>query len=281
MKKWALIVDVAKCTNCQNCVLASKDEHMGNDFPGYAASMPAAGADWITVERHTRGNDGMVDVTYVPKTCNHCEDAPCVRAAGDGAIYQRPDGIVVIDPVKSRDRRDLVESCPYGAIVWNEEARVPQKWFFDAHLLDAGWSKPRCVQACPTGALRSVQVEDAELRQLEQQLQLEVLAPELNTRPRVFYQNLRQATRNFLGGTVTRRLADGGLENVPGASVELTIDGASSARCVSDAFGDFKLDDLPAAQCCWALHASHAAYGHTTAEGVLTESRYLGALLLT
>lgn len=281
MKKWALIVDVAKCTNCQNCVLATKDEHMGNDFPGYAASMPAAGADWITIERHTRGNDSMVDVTYVPKTCNHCEDAPCVRAAGDGAIYQRSDGIVVIDPVKSRDRRDLVESCPYGAIVWNDEARIPQKWTFDAHLLDTGWSKPRCVQVCPTGALRSVRVEAAELQELKQQLQLEALAPELNTRPRVLYQNLRLATRCFLGGTVTRRLASGGLENVPGADVELDIDGVRAARCVSDAFGDFKLDNLLPVQLPWALRASHSVYGLATAEGVLAESRYLGPLLLS
>jgi Fe-S-cluster-containing dehydrogenase component len=262
-------------------VLATKDEHMGNDFPGYAASMPSSGAEWITVERHTRGNDRMVDVTYVPKTCNHCENAPCARAAGDGAIYQRPDGIVVIDPVKSRDRRDLVESCPYGAIVWNEEARIPQKWTFDAHLLDAGWSKPRCVQACPTGALRSVRVEDAELQKLKEQLKLEVLAPELNARPRVLYQNLHAATRCFLGGTVTRRLANGGLENVPGANVELAIDGASAARCVSDWFGDFKLDDLPAVQASWTLRISHPVYGLTTAEGVLAESRYLGPLLLS
>src|ERR1700693_1313514 len=281
MKKWALIVDVAKCTNCQNCVLATKDEHMGNDCPGHASWMPAAGADWITIERHTRGNDSMVDVTYVPKTCNHCEDAPCVRAARDGAIYQRPDGIVVIDPVKSRDRRDLVESCPYGAIVWNDEARIPQKWTFDAHLLDTGWSKPRCVQVCPTGALRSVRVEAAELQELKQQLQLEALSPELNTRPRVLYQNLRLATRCFLGGTVTRRLASGGLENVPGADVELDIDGVRAARCVSDAFGDFKLDNLPPVQLPWALRASHSVYGLATAEGVLAESRYLGPLLLS
>jgi Fe-S-cluster-containing dehydrogenase component len=38
MKQWGLIIDVARCTNCQNCVLATKDEYIGNtflpDFPG-------------------------------------------------------------------------------------------------------------------------------------------------------------------------------------------------------------------------------------------------------
>ena len=37
MKKWTMIIDVAECTNCQNCTLAIMDEYVGNDFPGYAA----------------------------------------------------------------------------------------------------------------------------------------------------------------------------------------------------------------------------------------------------
>ena len=31
----------------------------------------------------------------------HCDNASCVRIAQDGAIYRRPDGIVIIDPVKA------------------------------------------------------------------------------------------------------------------------------------------------------------------------------------
>jgi len=281
MKRWALIIDVASCTNCQNCVLATQDEHIGNEHPGYTAPMPPDGAPWISVERHVRGNDAMVDVSYVPKTCHQCENAPCVRAAGDGAIYQRPDGIVVIDPIKARDRRDLVDSCPYGAIVWNEVERLPQKWIFDAHLLDAGWTKPRCVQACPTGALQSVCVEDAEFAALKARLQLEPLAPELDTGPRVLYRNLRRATARFLGGTATRCTDTGVIENVPDAQVELLIDSAPAARGVTDAFGDFKLDDLPGGALSWTLRIAHSEFGVASAQGVLTESRYLGPLLLS
>jgi Fe-S-cluster-containing dehydrogenase component len=280
VKKWALIIDVAKCTNCQNCVLATRDEHTGNDHPGYAAPMPTSGSDWISIERRTRGNDSMVDVTYVPKTCNQCDNAPCVRAAGDGAIYQRTDGIVIIDPVKSRGRRDLVESCPYGVISWNEEACVPQKWSFDAHLIDSGWRQPRCVQACPTGAMRSLRLTNEEFQELKSRNGLEELSPELQTRSRVLYQNLHKATHFFLGGTVTRRLADGGLDNVSQARVELILAGAPTASCVSDSFGDFKFDDLAAAEVPWTVRVSHPQYGVASAQGTLSESRYIGALLL-
>ena len=89
----------------------------------------------IRIERRTRGATPMVDAAYVPRLCNHCDDAPCIRAAGDDSIRKRDDGIVIIDPVKAKGRRDLVESCPYGAIIWNEREQLPQSWFFDAHLL--------------------------------------------------------------------------------------------------------------------------------------------------
>ena len=35
MTKWNLIVHVGRCLNCQNCVIADRDEYVGNDFPGY------------------------------------------------------------------------------------------------------------------------------------------------------------------------------------------------------------------------------------------------------
>ena len=43
MKKWNLIVDVVKCTNCNLCTLANQDEHVGNEFEGYSAPMPKHG----------------------------------------------------------------------------------------------------------------------------------------------------------------------------------------------------------------------------------------------
>ena len=277
VNKWALIIDVARCTNCQNCVLATRDEHVGNTHPGYGPPMPSSGPEWITIERRTRGNDSMVDVSYVPRTCNHCDDAPCVRAAGDGAIYKRPDGIVIIDPVKSRGRVDLVESCPYGMISWNPEAQVPQKWSFDAHLLDAGWRQPRCAQACPTGAMQSVRLADSELQQLKARDALQELRPELQTRSRVLYRNLNRATRCFLGGTV---ICAGGLENVPGARVELHMGDETTATCVSDSFGDFRFDNLQATGSGWTLSLSHPELGLASLQGTLTGSQYLGTLEL-
>jgi Fe-S-cluster-containing dehydrogenase component len=54
-KRWNMIVDVARCDNCRGCFLAVKDEHIGNDFPGYAAAQPAQGHNWLDIKRKERG----------------------------------------------------------------------------------------------------------------------------------------------------------------------------------------------------------------------------------
>ena len=281
MKKRALIVDVAACTGCHNCVLATKDEHVGNAFPGYSAPQPEHGHEWISVVRHMRGSGAMVDVSYLPKMCNHCDNAPCIKAAGDGSISKREDGVVIIDPVKARGRKDLVAACPYGAIAWNEEAQLPQSWFFDAHLLDAGWAQPRCVQVCPTGALEAVHDTDAALQERVARDGLEVLRPELGSRPRVFYRHLKRVTHCFVGGNVRRTAADGRMENVVGARVSLSVYGQDEVhRAVTDHFGDFKIDGLPGDGARYTLLVDHPEFGQARLGGVVDDSENLGAIVL-
>ena len=115
---------------------------------------------------------------------------------------KRDDGIVLIDPDKAKGRKDLVEACPYGHIWWNDEHQVPQIWPFDAHLIDQGWDKTRGHLSCPTGAMRAIKVEDDEMAQMVREQGLEVMRPELGTKPRVYYRNLWRYTKCFIGGTI-------------------------------------------------------------------------------
>jgi Fe-S-cluster-containing dehydrogenase component len=279
MKKWNLIVDVALCENCRNCTLAAKDEHVGNDFPGYAAPAPARGHDWIRIARKVRGSAPMVDAAYLPTMCNHCDDAPCVKA-GKGAVRKRDDGIVILDPVKSRGRRDLVDACPYGAIVWNEELALPQAWIFDAHLLDAGGKEPRCAQACPTAALRAVKQDDATMQAQARAESLEVLRPELGTKPRVYYRNLHRFDKCFIGGSVVAEI-DGVTECVAHAAVVVRKDGAEVARAATDVFGDFKCDGFEPNSGVHTVEIAHPRLGSAFATCTLGESAYLGTLRLS
>ncbi|MBI4984642.1 MAG: oxidoreductase [Rhodocyclales bacterium] len=280
MKKWNLVIDVALCENCNNCALATKDEHIGNDFPGYAAPQPRHGHHWIEIKRRIRGSDPMVDVAYLPTTCNHCDAAPCIVAARDETIRKRSDGIVIIDPLKAKGRRDLVHSCPYGAIWWNEELQLPQKWIFEVHLLDQGWRQPRGVQACPTGAMRSFHLDDEAMQAMALREGLETLHPEWRTKPRVYYRNLHRYAKCFIGGSVTV-VREGVPDCLAGAKAVLRAGDKPIAEAATDVFGDFKFDALAADGTSYLVEVSHPEFGAAQqAVELRDQSIYLGEIRL-
>lgn len=277
MNKWNLIIDVAECTNCNLCTLAVMDEYIGNDFPGYSAPMPKHGHRWINILHKERGQVPMVDIAYVPTMCNHCDNAPCV-VKGRGAVSKRADGIVLIDPLKARGRKDLVESCPYGHIWWNEDLKLPQAWTFDAHLIDQGWTKPRGEQSCPVAAMRAICVDDEQMARIAREQTLEVMRPEFGTMPRVYYKNLWRHSKCFIGGTVSQE--EGNLiDCVEGAIVRLVKDGSVVAQTVTDNYGDFKFDRLNEESGDYVVDVSSA--GSSVSRRVrLGASVYLGEIRL-
>ena len=279
MKKWNLIVDVERCHNSNNCFLSVADEYMGNEHPGYATAMPNHGHHWINILRKERGQAPMVDLSYVPTMCNHCDDAPCMAAATGDAIVKRSDGIVIIDPEKAKGQKQIVDACPYDAVWWNEEKEVPQAWIFDAHLLDRGWKEPRPVQACPTGALKSVLIEDTEMQKMVKDENLEVLNPEHNTKPRVYYKNLNLYTKCFIGGSIIASIS-GVEECIEEATVMLSKDGHKIAETCSDAYGDFKIDNLDSGSGTYQIEVSHTDYLPQIVSVNLGESVYIGTVKL-
>ncbi|MBY4769648.1 4Fe-4S dicluster domain-containing protein [Burkholderia ambifaria] len=278
MSKWNLIIKVGRCENCQNCVIAAQDEHVGNDFPGYAAPASANAESPIRILRRVQGAAHMVQTTYLPVMCNHCDDAPCMRAGG-GAVRKRADGIVIIDPDKARGRKDIVKACPYKAIVWNEELQLPQIWIFDAHLLDQGWPRPRCQQSCPTDVFETVKLDDTAMAQKARREGLKVLRPDLSTKPRVWYSGLERWETCFVGGSVSVHAGDV-VECVTDAVVALYYGNLQVAETVSDGFGDFRFDGLAKGSGAYKVKIRHAL-GTAWRECELGESVYLGEIRLS
>lgn len=278
MNKWNLIIDVAKCHDCNNCFLACKDEYCENDFPPYSAAQPSHGHRWMDIKRLERGQYPFIDVAYLPTPCMHCDDADCIKAAENEAIYKREDGIVIIDPVRSKGQKALVDSCPYGVIWWNDELDVPQKCTFCAHLLDDGWTKPRCVQSCPTGALDFVCVEDSDMQQTATTEDLEYLHPQYGLEPRVYYKNLYRYTRCFIAGSVALSEPD---ECAEGAEVTLR-DGRGKviASAATNNFGDFKFDALEENSGQYSLEVVYPGYEVKGLSVDLMESINVGTIFL-
>lgn len=278
-KKWNLIVDVERCDNCRNCFLATKDEHIGNDFPGYAAPQPEKEHSWVDIKQTERGHYPIVEANFMPVMCNHCDDAPCMKVAKDGAITKRDDGIVIIDPEKSKGQKEIVDACPYGAVYWNEEKQIPQAWIFDAHLLDTGWTKPRVEQSCPTDVFRSLKIDDSEMQRIKEDEGLVVLQPELESKPRVYYKNLHLMTTCFVSGSVIADV-DGIEECTEAAVVVLKQNGSEVGRAETDVFGEFKIDKLAPQSGAYELTVSAASGTYATDLKVENDSLYLGVMKL-
>ncbi|WP_291329435.1 4Fe-4S dicluster domain-containing protein [Desulfovibrio sp. UCD-KL4C] len=276
--KWHIIVDVEKCENCNNCYMTLLDEYVDNEFSGYSASCPRHGHHWIQLDTHERGSGSLLDVAYLFTTCNQCANPACVKAAKDGAVYMRKDGIVMIDPQKAKGRKELVKACPYGHIWWNEEKELPQKWNWDAHLLDADWKEPRPISVCATGSLKSVKVTDVEMKTLAEKEGLQVLHPEYGTFPRVWYRNLYRYTHEHIAGSVA--MVDNGVEDVvEGATVKLKKNDKEIATVIADMFGDFKFDAIEPDSGEYTIIVSHKDK-ETQHSVIMGTSKNVGVILL-
>jgi Fe-S-cluster-containing dehydrogenase component len=279
MEKYYLIIDVAKCEECNNCFLSCKDEHVDNDFLPYTLSQPRHGHRWVDIITRERGQCPMVDVANLPVSCMQCDNPPCIKNAKDGAVYKMSTGIVIIDPHKAKGQKDITKTCPYGAIFWNEEKQVPQKCTFCAHLLAEGWKEPRCIQACPTGARQFVKATDTQMAEIIKKENLEVFHPEYKTQPRVYYKNLYRFLKCFIGGNVAFK-NDGVVDCANGARVTLWKDTQKIAEVITDNYGDFKFDSLEENSGRYRIEAVYQTYARKSVEVDLTQSKNIGTILV-
>ena len=276
MTQYGMIIDLNKCIGCYNCFIACKDEYCGNDHPPYSLSQPMTGQFWMKIVEKERGKFPKIKVSYTPVPCMHCKKAKCIEMSDSGAIYRRPDGIIIIDPEKASGQRDIVNTCPYRVIYWNEEKNIPQKCTFCAHLLDRGWKEPRCVEACPTGALAFGDLDDPEsnVSKLVASGKVESIHPEFNLEDKVLYIGL---PKRFIAGTVV--LEDKDDEYAENANITVTDkDGKRSAS--ANNFGDFELEGIDADKI-YTIDIEYPGYISKTHTVQTKTDIYMGEIVLS
>src|SRR3970040_1037959 len=90
-RQYGMVIDLQKCVGCGACALACKTE---NNTQGSATGQTYNWADFIYREE---GKFPHVSFTALPVLCNHCSDAPCVKACPvkPKAMFKTPDGLTM------------------------------------------------------------------------------------------------------------------------------------------------------------------------------------------
>jgi Fe-S-cluster-containing dehydrogenase component len=110
-KQYGMVIDLQKCVGCGACALACKTE---NNTQARANGQTYNWADFIYREEGIFPN---VSFAAIPVLCNHCSDAPCVRACPvePKAMFKTADGITMHNDARCIGCRRCQKACPYSA----------------------------------------------------------------------------------------------------------------------------------------------------------------------
>ena len=156
-----LLFDPGRCIGCKSCASACYLGHV--EVPGlYYEDMKGSAA--------------------MPAICRQCEEAPCVAACPNDAMYEDECGIVRRSPVRCTGCRCCALGCPFGVI--DQEIVRRQVGKCDLCADRTGSSRgftprgthvsactearrsaptnglPRCVGICPSGALKFAKLDE-------------------------------------------------------------------------------------------------------------------------
>jgi formate dehydrogenase iron-sulfur subunit len=144
-----ILVDITRCTGCQQCVDAcAKTNHQGDSQ--YLAQHSPDGLSaqrWASIVESPQGG-------FVRKFCRHCLEPACVSVCPVGAMYRTPEGAVLYDSEKCMGCRYCMMACPFGIPRYEWESAAPQvqKCTFCYSRLKDG-QLPSCVESCPEGVM--------------------------------------------------------------------------------------------------------------------------------
>ena len=113
-----MAIDLSRCQGCRACVEACKIEN----------NTPSA-VFWMHVFRLEQGEYPNTSISFLPRPCQHCNNAPCVKVCPVGARFKRDDGLVLTDFDRCIGCRYCEVACPYGVNFFNW--RDPEAAFAD------------------------------------------------------------------------------------------------------------------------------------------------------
>ncbi len=260
--RWAMSVDLGKCTGCSACVTACQAE---NNIPVVGKDQVLRGREmfWIRIDRYFRGSNPNSPESYSmqPVTCMHCENAPCEQVCPVAATVHDPDGLNSMVYNRCIGTRYCSNNCPYKVRRFNffdYQRREPQR--------EEGLAKVKPEYYVEEGP-------DVWLRMQ--------FNPEVTVRMRGVMEKCTFCTQRIQAAKITQKNAwakAGGIQN--GSSNFSIPDGmiqtACQQACPTNAiiFGDLNVADSKVAQ----LHRSGRSYQLLEELNTKTRVQYLARI---
>lgn len=196
-KKLGLVIDLDTCVGCHACVISCKGWNTENygaplsDSDAYGAEPVGTFLNRVHAFEVQPDNGAAAQAVHFPKSCLHCEDAPCVTVCPTGASYKRrEDGIVLVNEDACIGCGLCAWACPYGARELDMQAGVMKKCtlcvdrIYNENLPEED-RVPACVRSCPAGARHfgDFADPDSNVSRLSAERGGFDLMPEMGTRP--------------------------------------------------------------------------------------------------
>ncbi len=216
-----MVIDLDKCIGCRTCTVTCKSHNA--QPPGiWWNRVFTPGSDF---HQAASGQEGHLQMSFLPVSCQMCDNAPCEKVCPVGATYTDERGVVLVDYERCIGCRYCIAACPYnvrqfnwedpkkakervgyekgyeygypveirdpdGRLIYtpNRPVGVAEKCTFCFQYTSKG-ELPACVSSCPSKAriFGDLDDQESEVSTLLRDRSSFRLKEELGTQPKVYY----------------------------------------------------------------------------------------------
>jgi Fe-S-cluster-containing dehydrogenase component len=159
MPKWAMAIDLDKCTGCGDCMVACKIE---NNVAIVSPREAERGRVmfWMDMITVYEGEYPNIRVRRIPKPCYHCDNPPCTRVCPVHATYINEEGLVAQIYHRCIGCRYCMAACPFTAKVFNWYRPEWPKEYENCHNPDVSRRMVGVVEKCSFCAHRLLKIKE-------------------------------------------------------------------------------------------------------------------------